>query len=103
MIDNYLWWAGLGITPQFFKIMNGLTPQYLIDPIPVPRRHLFGRHPANDLYETKDFLTPVICWNKLRLGKLIHWKNSKKKLLKDIKPEPKSIYNLHDPNGTKFI
>ena len=22
---------------QFFKIMNGLTPQYLLDPIPVPR------------------------------------------------------------------
>ena len=31
--------------------MNGLTPQYLLDPIPVPRRHLFGRHATNDLYE----------------------------------------------------
>ena len=33
---------------QFFKIMNGLTPQYLLDPIPVPRRHLFGRFATND-------------------------------------------------------
>ena len=35
---------------QFFKIMNGLTPQYLVDPIPMPRRHLFGRHITNDIY-----------------------------------------------------
>ena len=36
---------------QFYKIMNGLTPQYLLDPIPMPRRHLFGRRITNDLYQ----------------------------------------------------
>ena len=36
---------------QFYKIMNGLTPKYLLDPIPMPRRHFFGRHITNDLYE----------------------------------------------------
>ena len=34
---------------QFYKIMNRLTPQYLLDPIPMPRRHLFGRYATNDL------------------------------------------------------
>ena len=36
---------------QLYKILNGLTPKYLLDPIPKPRRHLFGRYPTNDLYE----------------------------------------------------
>ena len=54
--------------------MNGLTPQYLVDPVPVPRRHLFGRRPTNDLYEfsyrNQRFLNSfypdsVICWNRL--------------------------------------
>ena len=36
---------------QFYKIMNGLTPKYLLDPIPMPRRHLFGRHITNDLVQ----------------------------------------------------
>ena len=36
---------------QFYKIMNGLTPQYLVDPIPMPRRHLFGRRITTDLYQ----------------------------------------------------
>ena len=36
---------------QFYKIMHGITPKYLLDPIPMPRRHLFGRHITNDLYK----------------------------------------------------
>ena len=99
---------------QFFKIMNGLTPQYLVDPVPVPRRHLFGRHPTNDLYEfsyrNQRFLNSfypdsVICWNKLspETRKIDTLKKFKENILKDIKPEPKSIFNLHDPDGVKFI
>ena len=34
---------------QFYKIMNGLTPQYLVDPVPLPRRHLFGVRSTNVL------------------------------------------------------
>ena len=26
----------------FYKIMNGMTPSYLIDPVPKPRNHLYG-------------------------------------------------------------
>ena len=59
---------------QFYKIMNGLTPMYLVDPIPVPRRHFFGRHATNDLYRfhcrNKRFLHSfypdlVNTWNEL--------------------------------------
>ena len=99
---------------QFFKIMNGLTPQYLVDPVPMPRRHLFGRHPTNDLYEfsyrNQRFLNSfypdsVVCWNKLspETRKIDTLKKFKENILKDIKPEPKSIFNLHDPDGIKFI
>ena len=59
---------------QFYKIMKGLTPAYVVDPIPVPRRHLFGRHATNDLYKfhyrNKRFFDSfytdsVILWNEL--------------------------------------
>ena len=99
---------------QFFKIMNDLTPQYLVDPVPMPRRHLFGRHPTNDLYEftcrnqrfqNSFYPDSVICWNKLspETRKIDSLKKFKENILKDIKPEPKSIFNLHDPDGVKFI
>ena len=55
---------------QIFKIMNGQTPQYLVDPVPVPRRHLFGRHPTNDLYEFIQLSDPKI--SKLFLPRLSH-------------------------------
>ena len=99
---------------QFYKIMNGLTPQYLVDPVPVPRRHLFGRHTTNDLYEFKyrnqRFLNSfypdsVICWNKLspETRKIDTIKQFKENVLKEIKPESKSIFNLHDTDGVKFL
>ena len=94
--------------------MNGQTPQYLVDPVPVPRRHLFGRHPTNDLYElsyrnqrfrNSFYPDSVISWNKLspETRKIDTLKKFKEIILKDIKPEPKSIFNLHDPDGVKYI
>ena len=99
---------------QFFKIMNDLTPQYLVDPVPMPRRHLFGRHPSNDLYEfscrnqrfqNSFYPDSVVCWNKLspETRKIDTLEKFKENILKDIKPEPKSIFNLHNPDGVKFI
>ena len=49
------------IFTQFFKIINGLTPQYLVDPVPVPRRHFLVDIPqttfTNLVIATKSFLT----------------------------------------------
>ena len=36
---------------QFSEILNGLTPQYPLNPIPMPRRHLYGHHSTNDIYK----------------------------------------------------
>ena len=99
---------------QFFKIMNGLTPQYLVDPIPVPRRHLFGRHITNDLYEfsyrNHRFLNSfypdsVLCWNSLgpEIRNLETLSSFKNKLLGIIKPMPRSIFKIHNPNGVRFL
>ena len=37
----------------FYKIMNGMTPQYLVDPVTPPRTHLYGTSTTNDLYSMK--------------------------------------------------
>ena len=99
---------------QFYKIMNGHTPQYLVDPIPKPRRHLFGRHYTNDLYKihcrTKRFLSSfypdsIKCWNEL--GPEMRQSESisgfKQKILKIIQPAKQSIFKIHDPHGIKYI
>ena len=99
---------------QLFKILNGLTPQYLLDPIPMPRPHLFGRYPTNDLYEfswrNHRFLRSfypdsVLIWNNLgpEIRKIETLSEFKQKLLKIIRPEQKSTFNVHDPEHLKYI
>ena len=99
---------------QFFKIMNGLTPQYLVDPIPMPRRHLFGRHITNDIYcfshRNDRFLysfypDAVNSWNALDadVRKTETLSGFKKIILKSIQPPKRSIFNVHDENGIKYI
>ena len=99
---------------QFFKIMNGLTPQYLLDPVPAPRRHLFGRHATNDLYEFSwrnlRFLYSfypdcVLVWNSLgpEIRNIETLSGFKNKLLKIIKPEAHSIIKIHDPDNLKYL
>ena len=34
----------------FYKIINNSTPQYLREPVPSPRNHLYGTSNTNDLY-----------------------------------------------------
>ena len=99
---------------QFYKIMNGLTPQYLVDPIPTPRRHLFGRHATNDLYRfqprNQRFLhsfypDAINCWNEIgpELRKIETLSGFKTAIKRIIQPEKKSIFNLHDPNGIRHL
>ena len=99
---------------QFYKIMNVLTPQYLLDPIPMPRRHLFGRYATNDLYEFSwrnlRFLhsfypDSVITWNSLgpETRNIETLSGFKKKLLETIKPKAHSTFNIHDPDNLKYL
>ena len=80
----------------------------------MPRRHLFGRYPRNDLYEfswrTQRFLRSfypdsVITWNNLgpEIRKIETLSRFKQELLNIIKPEQKSIFNVHDPDNLKYI
>ena len=59
---------------QFYKIMNGLTPEYLKIPALSLRSHLFGCHISNDLkdirsktqrYKNSFFPDSVSLWNDL--------------------------------------
>ena len=95
-------------------VTNRLTPQYLLDPIPVPRRHLFGRHATNDLYEFSwrnlrflyyFYSDSVITWNNLgpETRNIETLSGFKKKLLKTIKPEAHSIFKIHDPDNVKYL
>ena len=99
---------------QFFRIMKGFTPQYLVDPIPMPRRHLFGTHITNDLYSincrTKRFQNSfypdsIISWNKFgpEIRKIIEISSFKKIFIHSIQPEKKSIFQIHDPDGIRHI
>ena len=99
---------------QFYKIMNGLTPKYLLDPIPMPRRHLFGRHITNDLYKVncrnKRFLhsfypDSINCWNELDpdIRKIETLSRFKSAILKTIKPQKRSIFRIHDSTGIRYI
>ena len=95
--------------------MNGLTPQYLVDPVPVPCRHLFGRHATNDLYEFtwrnfrflhSFYPDSVLSWNNLgpEIRNLETLSDFKKKLLKIIKPhQAQSIFKIHDPDNLKYV
>lgn len=59
----------------FYKIMNGLTPQYLLDPVPPEKNtHLYGTSCTNNLHPMmcraqrfKIYFYPnaVVCWNNI--------------------------------------
>ena len=64
---------------QFYKIMNGLTPECLRIPIPSLRRHLFGYGNTKilntifcrtDRYQDSFFPDCITVWNDLGLKKI---------------------------------
>ena len=99
---------------QFYKIMTGLSPDYLRILIPAMRDHLFGHHFTNvlvnifcrtDKFKNSFFPDSISMWNEL--GPELRGAESlsifKKKLLKIYRPLKKSLYNIHDQNCTKWI
>ena len=61
-------------TTQFYKIMHDLTPPYLKEPVPEPRRLLFGSRSTNvlplipcktDQYSNSIYPDAVRSWNKI--------------------------------------
>ena len=99
---------------QFYKIMNNLTPEYLKIPIPTQQCHLFGYRSSNALYPImcrtdgyrKSFFPDSVCsWNEI--GPELRGAESlsifKKKLLQIIRPVKKSLYDVSNPNGIRWI
>ena len=93
----------------FYKIMNGLTPHYLFEPVTLPRTHLYGTSTTNDLHPMKCrtqrfkasfFPDAIDCWNKIgpEIRKIETLSLFKKTIINIIKPEKKSIFNIHSPN-----
>ena len=85
---------------QFFKIMKGLTPRYLLDPIPMPQRHLFGTHMTNDLYtfncrtyrfQNSFYPDAIISWNEFgpEVREIDEISSFKKVFIQAIQPEKK--------------
>ena len=84
----------------FFKIIKNLTPQYLRDPVPSPRSHLYGTSNTNDLHpmycRTQRFQNSFIpdavkCWNNIgpEIRKIDSLSCFKSTLTQIIKPKRK--------------
>ena len=99
---------------QFYKIMTGLTPEYLRIPIPPTHDHLFGNCHTNVLktifcrterYHNSFFPNSITLWNEL--GPELRGAESisifKQSLLKIYRPQGKSVFEIHDPKGINWI
>jgi len=99
---------------QFYKIMKGLTPGYLRDPIPPIRNHLFGNRQTNviqNIYCRNDrfcnsfFPNSIVIWNEL--GPDLRGSESlslfKNRLLKIYRPAKKDVFDIHDHEGIKRL
>ena len=94
--------------------MNGMTPQYLVDYVPPPRPHLYGTNHTNDLYpifcrneryQNSFYPDAVKCWNEIgpELRNAPSLPIFKSQLLSIIRPECKSVFKIHSPDGLKYI
>ena len=99
---------------QFFKIMTGLTPEYLRILIPPLREHLFGDRYTNvlntflcrtDRFQNSFFPDSISMWNDLgpELRGAETLSMFKRNILKIYRPMKKSLFNIHDPIGIKRI
>ena len=99
---------------QFYKIQNDLTPNYLKNPVPSPRTHLYGFRSENDLpsmkcnknaYSNSFYPHAVKIWNDI--GPDLRQSPSlsifKTDILKIIRPLKRSVFNNFDQIGRKRL
>ena len=95
---------------HFFKISNGLTPNYLSELLPPPRPMLYGSRlsilPSNTTrYEQSFFPNSTRIWNEI--GVELRSKNTlrefKSSLLSLISPKGKSLFGINQLRGEKHI
>ena len=99
---------------QFHKIVNNKTPTYLKNKLPRPRRALYWRNYNNTFQEIRCkssrymnsfFPNGVNAWNII----ISHFPNMpsisilKCHVLSLIRPVKKSIFNIYDPIGVRYL
>ena len=93
---------------QFFKIQNGLTPDYLREFVPPIRRHLYGLRSTNvlqslkcnkSIFKNSFYPDAVELWNNLgpELRQSASLSKFKTDTLKLVRFQKKSIFGIHDP------
>ena len=93
----------------FYKIMHGLTPKYLVDPVPPLRRHLFGTNIRNELhpmrwrtqrFKNSFYPDAVNSWNNIgpELRETDKISLFKSVLAGLIVPKEKTIFKIHNKN-----
>jgi len=99
---------------QIHKIVNNKTPLYLRNKLPCRRRPLYRLNNANTFYEIRCnsdryknsfFRDGIKGWNSVItffpiIPSLCILKNH---ILSLIRPEGKSIFNIHDPVGLRHL
>ena len=100
---------------QLYKIVNGMTPSYLHEKLPPRKRTslysstetLFfrGLRCHSQRYANSFFPDAVSLWNKV----IDHFKvmpsigSLKSHVMSLVRPPAKSIFNIHDPIGIRFL
>ena len=98
---------------MLFKIANRLIPFYLGEKLPPPKNP-FSDNPINIFHEFRSrtvrfaksfFPDAVKTWNTIMpdFREMPDLSELKKHLLSLFRPAQKSIFNVYDPSGTKFI
>ena len=93
---------------QFFKIQNGLVPDYLQAPIPPLRSHLYGVRSNNvlqslkcnrNIFKNSFYPNAIDIWNKIgpELRQLPSLNKFKFETLKFVRFQKKSIFGIHNP------
>ena len=99
---------------QIHKIVNNKTPFYLKNKLPRHHRPLYRHNDTTTFYEIRCkssrymnsfFPDGIKAWNKV----IVHFPNLpsinilKSHILSLIRPEKKSIFNIHDPLGLRYL
>ena len=110
-LQNRRWFRRLTI---FYKIINGMTPKYLSDPVPEHIRHLYGLRPSNvirplrcrkERFQKSFYPDSIKCWNQIgpEFREIPTLSLFKTKILKIIRPDNKQIFNIHKSPGISYI
>ena len=94
--------------------MSGQTPEYLRTPIPAFHGHLFGDRQTNvintifcrtDRFQNSFYPNSIVLWNELgpELRGLDSLSLFKSSILKLYRPKVKSVFDILDPTGLKWI